>query len=229
MEQTVEKFLETLSRRGRVLLLGGLAIVVHGLSRTTKDADIWFEPCESILEWADSLLKAISSFPNAKFYDLRNQTNCKENSIVKIIARDNVIRIVGLDRPLDIFRIPHNLNIDDFKAIWDRSKMTLGTVRVLDEIDLLTTKDGTSRSQDVADISFLEDKIRKQLSKQLTTSSLKKASEILERYCDYEICKAALKNQNPEVRKLAKDNLVLLAESGDPFAAEILEELKTKK
>ena len=46
MATTVEKFLESLTENFRIILLGGLAVVAHGLPRTTKDADIWLEPVE---------------------------------------------------------------------------------------------------------------------------------------------------------------------------------------
>lgn len=38
-----EEFLTRLGDRSRVLLLGGLAVIAHGLSRTTEDADVWLD------------------------------------------------------------------------------------------------------------------------------------------------------------------------------------------
>lgn len=40
MATTVENFLETLAENYRIILLGGLAVVAHGLPRTTKDAKL---------------------------------------------------------------------------------------------------------------------------------------------------------------------------------------------
>jgi hypothetical protein len=47
MEKTVEQFIEQLAIRARVLMIGGLAVIAHGLSRATKDADIWLEPLDN--------------------------------------------------------------------------------------------------------------------------------------------------------------------------------------
>lgn len=223
MAITIENFLKVLAENCKIVLLGGLAVVAHGLPRTTKDADIWLEPVE-FEQWMDNLFSNVSRFPELQFFDLRKQKICKESSVRKIIERDAVIRIIGMDRPLDIFRVPHNLEIEDFDSVWARSDISLNHVRVADEIDLLITKEGTGRSIDLADISFLENKIREKLTAIMPTISFNKASEILSRYYDYEVCRSALSNPDKRVSSLALQILRDSAREGDPFAAEILEE-----
>lgn len=39
----VETFIDRLTATHRVVVLGGLAVIAHGYSRHTKDADIWLE------------------------------------------------------------------------------------------------------------------------------------------------------------------------------------------
>jgi hypothetical protein len=115
------------------------------------------------------------------------------------------------------------MEIEDFDSIWHRSEISLNKVRVADEIDLLLTKEGTGRSIDIADISFLENKIRTKLAALMPSVSFKKASEILSRYYDYEVCRSALNNPDKRVVELAMQILHDSAAEGDPFAAEILD------
>lgn len=35
---------DSLANRRNTLLMGGMAVILHGLSRTTKDIDIWVDP-----------------------------------------------------------------------------------------------------------------------------------------------------------------------------------------
>jgi len=219
---TTQEFIDQLTSRGRVILLGGLAVIAHGLSRSTKDADIWLEPFESPTDWSLIVQKTLKSFEAATPYDLRGRCKIKPTNIESVVGRDGVIRISGLDRPLDIFRVPHNLDVSDFDVIWDRAQRSAGKTRIPDEIDLLITKEETSRPQDAADISFLENKIRSRLSSTLTSCTIEEATQILERYADHATCEAALANPDPRVRELALPILEEFAESGDPFASQIL-------
>ena len=172
------------------------------------------------------LLSTMSKFPGLKFYNLRKQQTCQKDMVSEIISKDSVIRIIGLDRPLDIFWAPHNLKIDNFDSVWERSEITLNNIKVADEIDLLLTKEGTGRSVDIADIAFLESKIRKKMTAIMPSSSFEAASEILSRYYDYEVCRSALNNPDKRVVDLALQLLKQSADDGDPFAEEILEAFK---
>ena len=44
MASTVQTFIDSLTSRYRVVVLGGLAVIAHGYSRHTQDADIWLDP-----------------------------------------------------------------------------------------------------------------------------------------------------------------------------------------
>ena len=221
---TADKLLNQLSQQGRVLLLGGLAVIAHGLSRATRDIDVWLEPFSTPDEWSGVVKKVLTVFPAAQPYDLRERRTADLDDVVRIISRDGVLRISGLDRPLDIFRTPHNLESAEFDLVWNRASITMDRVRVPDEIDLLVTKEETSRSQDIADISFLEDKIRKRLCRTLVVCSRDEANEVFARYSDHATCRAALENPDPQVRDMAIRTLRTFARDGDPFAEQILKE-----
>ena len=222
MQRNVEEFVEKIAERGRILMLGGLAIIAHGLSRSTKDMDIWLEPFLSEKEWCAVLEDVMSVFPDAELFDLRNWCVVPQSEMLNIVDRDGLVRVIGLDRPLDIFRIPNNLEIEDFNDVWGRSIVGAGKIRIPDEIDLLVTKEYTSRSQDIADISFLEDKVRKRFSGVLEKCLCDEAVLIFKRYADHETCRAALKNPDSKVQALALSVLRDLAKEGDPFSAEII-------
>jgi len=222
MAPTLETFIADLSGRGRILLLGGLAVIAHGLSRSTKDADIWLEPFGDPSRWGSCLVDALAGWDGARFYDLRAHGLADAVEVPSIVERDGVIRITGFDRPLDVFRHPHNLELADFDDIWVRASPLSGGVRLPEDIDLLVTKEHTSRDQDAADVAFLESRIRTRLARALATCSLHEATNIFQRYLDHEICRAALGNPLADVKNLARAMLEGLAHEGDPFASEIL-------
>ena len=229
MENTAEKFIEDLASRARIILIGGLAVIAHGFSRTTKDADIWMEPCTDNGQFSEILLSALNPKSKLSFYDLRNQSVIKDRTAENIestIEKDSVIRIIGLDRPVDVFRIPNNMDADEFDNIWSRSKDISKNIRVLDEVDLLLTKEGAGRSHDLADITFLESKIRKSYCDELKSADYARVLSLFSRYYDYATCGAALENKNKEVRQLSIKYLNELKDSGDPFAIEILGSIK---
>lgn len=223
MESASEAFIESLSKDGRVVLLGGLAVIAHGLSRATKDIDVWLDPLGDVTEWTGVVRRVLSKYDQAKPYNLRRKRVVECEQMEEVIARDSVIRIVGLDRPIDIFRIPHNFTAEDFDEVWEHTEKAIGGARLPDEIDLLVTKEGTSRHQDIADASFLEDKIRSRLCETLQTCAFPEAEAAFQRYVDHETCRAALGNPHADVRELALATLRQFAADGDPFAREILD------
>ncbi len=63
---STDDFVRELARRHRVLMLGGMAVIAHGLSRPTKDSDVWLEPFTSTAEWSEKLNAIVFSFAGAK-------------------------------------------------------------------------------------------------------------------------------------------------------------------
>ena len=53
MADKASEIIERLAAQQRVLILGGIAVIAHGPSRTTEDADVWLDPMESIENWCD--------------------------------------------------------------------------------------------------------------------------------------------------------------------------------
>ncbi len=47
MASTVQTFIDSQTSRYRVVVLGVLAVIAHGLSRPRQDVDIWLDPLTS--------------------------------------------------------------------------------------------------------------------------------------------------------------------------------------
>jgi len=205
--------------------LGGLAVISHGLGRNTHDADIWVEPMESPEVWASVVGPLVYSTPSAKPVAIAVWEAIPEKNLAEVIARDGVFRINGLDRPLDIFRKPNELPIEEFESAWVRAKPLCDGTRLPDEIDLLMTKQLTGRDKDAMDIAFLENKAEKRYLAELPAATEDHAIEMLARFLTPKIAESALAHSSGVVRQLAMSYLQELAADGDPFAADILKNL----
>ena len=51
MGTPTDRFLSQITSSKRVMILGGLAVIAHGLSRSTDDAVAWLEPMSDPDEW----------------------------------------------------------------------------------------------------------------------------------------------------------------------------------
>ena len=220
-----DQLIRQIAGRCRVLSLGGLAVISHGLERNTHDADIWVEPMRSAAEWASIMAPMVYSMPGSRPVAIAVWSLIAEVDLENVIARDGVIRINGLDRPLDIFREPNELPVEEFDAAWSRAQPVKDGTRLPDEIDLLMTKQLTGRDKDAMDIAFLESKAEKRYLAELPVASEGRALEMLERFLTPKVAEAALAHPEESVRQLGLRYLHELAEDGDPFAADILKNL----
>ena len=64
-QATTHDVTRALVQAGRVITLGGGAVIAHGHSRNTYDADIWLEPLADADAWSRLVLGALSAFPSA--------------------------------------------------------------------------------------------------------------------------------------------------------------------
>ena len=222
----LDAFLRRLTAERRVLLLGGLAVIAHGLSRATKDADVWLEPMSSSDEWARVLASAWADFPDLRFARLPHWTPLvSREEIADAVDETGMVRVNGLECPLDIFRKPNEIETEDFETMWARSTLKEDGVHLLDPIDLLVSKEDTGRDHDVADQRFLEGKIRRDFGARLAVDSLEEARALFARYTDHVVCEHALRNPDPAVQALAREVLEELVAQGDWFSRDVLARL----
>jgi hypothetical protein len=217
-----DEVIRRLAGEFRVVTLGGLAVIATGLSRNTYDADIWVEPFASPDEWSDRLARVLYAAGTAQPVAIGSWEKIGRGSLAGVIGRDGVIRVDGLERPLDIFRDPNQLPMEDFDEIWDRAQPLGDGTRLPDPIDLLVSKQETGRDKDRADIIFLEGKIEADYLERLPRVPAEEAARMLGRFLTPRVAEAALSHSDQGVGQLARKFLHELAEEGDPYAAEIL-------
>lgn len=222
MAATLQQFLGRVATRQRAVLLGGLAVIAHGLSRRTKDGDAWLDPLGSPEEWANTLRATLAEFEGLRFWSLAERRSFAPDELAEQIATDGVVRLTGLVADLDLFRKPNGLELEDFDAVWRQAEPWADGVRVMDPVHLILSKADTGRAQDVQDVFFLELKIRADLGARLTVATLEEARGILARYRDYAVCESALANPDPAVRTLAREGLEEMAAQGDWYSRDVL-------
>jgi hypothetical protein len=206
----------------RVLTLGGVAVIATGLSRNTYDADVWVDPFGSPEEWSSRLAPALYDSSSGQPVAIGSWEKIPRGQLAEVIGRDGVIRLGGLERPLDIFRAPNQLPMEDFDEIWERARPMDDGTRLPDPIDLLVSKQETGRDKDRADIIFLEGKIEADYLARLPRATAGEALRMLGRFLTPRVAEVALAHADPEVAELGRRFLHELAEEGDPYAAEIL-------
>lgn len=220
---TADDVIRLLASRWRVITLGGVAVISHGLGRNTYDADIWVDPAGTPAEWVSRIAAIIAPIKRAKPVRIGSWNDIREEDLEAVIADDRVFRLMGLDRPLDIFREPNQLDISEFDDIWLRAAALDDGTRVPDVIDLLVTKQVTGRDKDMQDIAFLEAKAEREYLDRLPAAGADEAVSMLERFLTPKVAEAGLRHSEPVVRELALGYLRELGAEGDPFARDILE------
>ena len=218
-----------LAARFRVMTLGGVAVIEHGMSRNTHDLDVWLDPMESAGVWSSALWLALAESPGLGVLDIGSFSPVKEDEFLEVIEHDGVVRISGLDRPLDIFRRPNEMEISDFEAVWNRAAPQADGTRLPDVVDLLVTKQDTGRAKDTYDIQFLEGKAEEMYLNRLPKAPAEAAWEMLSRFMNPKVAEAAARHADPQVRETGLKFLRESAAEGDPFSRDLLAEFERQK
>jgi len=222
---TAEGLVQSLAESFRVVTLGGIAVISHGFERNTHDTDIWLDPHKSPSEWAVAVAPHIFN-EKTRAARMGRWDEFSSHELAEVIENDGVFRVLGLNRPLDIFRDPNELEIADFDTIWDRATPLADGSRVPDAIDLLVTKQSTGRDKDLQDINFLEAKAEREYLERLPNASLEMAAGMLERFLTPKVAEAAASHPDERVQALGMRFLRELADDGDPFARDLLEKFR---
>lgn len=153
----IEKILDALNRADvRYLVVGGVAVVLHGYLRTTADLDLVVH-----LE-RENALRALRALAGLGY---RPRPPVEIESFADAEARTSWIR----DKNLKVFSLYNPgipaLEIDlfvaepfDFEAVYDRAirvRLDAATATVIALEDLITLKRSTGRPRDLEDIQAL--------------------------------------------------------------------------
>jgi hypothetical protein len=88
-----DEVVRRLAEEFRVLTLGGLAVIVTGLSRNTYDAGIWVEPIASPEEWSNQLSPILYASGAAQPVAIGSWEKIGRGNLAGVIGRDGVIRV----------------------------------------------------------------------------------------------------------------------------------------
>ncbi len=223
MATTSDEFVRHLTRSHRVIVLGGLAVIAHGLSRATMDADIWLDPMDSPETWTNALAGACRSFPHVTMHGLPGWRKINEKEIPEVAEATGMVRLRGLNCPIDIFRRPNEYVEDAFEEVFNRATRNDDGTWLPDPLDLLQSKLDTGREKDRQDMLHLEGVVRARYIEALPTATAAEAAAMLDRFSEWQVLRAALANPDAAVRDLANEHLREFAQAGDPFSRAILD------
>jgi hypothetical protein len=223
-KRLAEDLVRQLALRFRVVTLGGIAVITHGLSRNTHDLDVWIDPMESPEAWCRALWPEVTTASGVSVLDIGSFSPVQEANFPEVIHHDGVVRVSGLDRPLDIFRRPNEMEVSGFEEVWERATPLADGTRLPDVVDLLITKQDTGRPKDTYDIQFLEGKAEEMYLERLPKAESGEALKMLERFLNPKVAAAAAVHSDPGVREAGLRFLRELADEGDPFARDLLAE-----
>lgn len=134
-----------------------------------------------------------------------------------------MVRILGLDCPLDVFCRPNEFPAESFDEVYQRGSIITDGTCLPDPLDLIVTKLNTGRAKDLDDSRHLETVIRERYRHLLPTASLEEVRYLFDRFLDWEVCAMALENPSQEVKDYAVECLREMAAEGDPFSLALLE------
>jgi len=224
MVATAGEFVGELAKNNRVIVIEGLAVVVHGFNRPTMDADIWLDPLDSSRAWVEVILLTCAKFTGLTLHTLPGWREVSGDELRIAAEEVGLLRVTGLDCPLDIFRTPNEFTPEAFDEVHARSAPNRDGTRLPDPLDLIITKLDTGREKDLMDTRFLESVVRKRYLVVMPTASLEEVKQLFARFLDWEVCAGALESPDSSVREFAKECLRDLAGDGDPFARALLEQ-----
>lgn len=147
------------------------------------------------------------------------------DQLAEVVSKDGVVRLMGSNQPLDIFRDPNEIDMASFDEVWSRALPLDDGTRLPDAVNLLLSKQDTGRDKDLQDIAFLEAKIEREYLEKLPQTDEATARHMLDRFLTPKVAEAALSHSSAVVRELGLRFLHELADEGNPFAAEILKNL----
>ena len=222
---TTAELITRLAEDQRVLGLCGYAVISHGHSRPTFDADIWLDPTLSVEGWCAAIRRLIEP-TGLCVVEIGTWREIEIAKLAEVIERDGVVRLMGADQPLDIFRRTKELDASSFNEVWERATPLEDGTRLPDTIHLLVTQQHTGRDKDRMDILFLEQKAETESLEKLATADPAEIRALLDRFLTPKLA-AACRHADASVQSKARGYLVELASEGDPFAADFLRDPPT--
>jgi len=162
-ESIFEPVIEALERDGiRYVVVGGLAVVLHGHARLTADVDLAVDLAPEEAARTMETLTRIGLRPRApvepdEFADPAARARWREEKGMRVFSLwdpDHPMRVVDLfvENPVD------------FEGLWNRSEiaqLSTTAVRIASIPDLIGMKELAGRPQDLEDVAALREILRR--------------------------------------------------------------------
>ena len=116
-------------------------------------------------------------------------------ALAEVVEENGMIRILGLDCPLDVFRRPNEFEEADFDGVCQRARFRADGTLLPHPIDLILNKIDTGRDKDRIDIFHLESLIRAEYRARLPQATAAEARDMLERCSDWEVLTDPVKDE----------------------------------
>jgi hypothetical protein len=188
-----------------------------------KDAGVWLDPMDCSASWAGFLEQACAAFPGTSLHRIPGWQRVERGAVAQAVEEVGMVRVQGLNLPLDVFRRPNGFEETDFEAVLHDSSRQGDGSYLPSPVDLIQTKNDTGRKSDISDIFHLEALIQEDYRRRLPRASLAEARHLLSEYSEWRVLQAALENPDEAVRALAREHLREFAAAGYPFSQTILE------
>ncbi len=218
-------FLQQLSAQKRVLLLGRAATAAHGGGFVPRDYEVWLEPMNDEATWAHFLHHFVHGFLHVRLCSSACAEALTVEAVTGLVAEGRPVCAMGFDVPILLHRQANEFRIDEFDRVWDDASPYAEGLRLPSLMDTFLNKINTRRHQDYEEMVWLEGKVRELFAERLPHCDEGEANHLLARYIDPESLRHALENPHAAVREMALTHLKRFADSGDPFSAQILEEM----
>ena len=149
----IEKFFQVIEQfeqeKVEYVLIGGLAVVLHGFPRFTQDIDIFVRPTE---ENVAKIRKALQKLFNDTSIEEITSEELDKSPVIRYGTPEGFsIDFIG--------RLGETFSFDDIR--YDAIKLEGHTVRLAAPESLLRLKENTMREIDQLDAKFLREKIQK--------------------------------------------------------------------
>jgi len=156
---TYEKIFDRLNQESiRYIVVGGVAVILHGYGRTTFDLDILLALDEENIQKMDKVMKEMGYYPRipVEFKDLKNRENVK-----KLVDEKNMKAYTFLGSQMNLIEVDvlaeESLEFEKF----DQTKTMIDSngiqIPVISIDELIRMKENAGRPKDLEVIDSLKD------------------------------------------------------------------------
>lgn len=146
MEPTFEKLLVLLAdAKVRFVLVGGVAVTLHGYVRLTEDLDILVDGSRPNIE---RLLEALADYGEGFARELSSDDFSDEEGAVRIVEESEMSQI-------DIFTRMTGLHYEDLMADAETLHLAGRSIRFASKASLILLKERSTREKDQHDVAAL--------------------------------------------------------------------------